>query len=115
MKLPDWIRDTRFRQKLNQLMIPLCLQSLMLSSVAACDAIMLGRLSQNAMAAVSLATQIQFVQNMILSAITGALQILGAQYWGRNDRETINDLFCLSLRLSGLVSSVFCLLCLLLP
>ena len=55
MKLPDWIRDTRFRQKLNQLMIPLCLQSLMLSSVAACDAIMLGRLSQNAMAAVSLA------------------------------------------------------------
>ena len=52
----------------------------MLAFVAACDALMLGRVEQNEMTAVSLATQIQFVQNMFISAVTAAGAILGAQY-----------------------------------
>ena len=39
--------------------------------------VMLGRVAQAEMTAVSLATQIQFVQNMFLGAITGAGAILG--------------------------------------
>ena len=58
--------DKIFYQKLFQLTIPIAFQSLMLAMVAAADAFMLGRLEQNAMSAVSLATQIQFMQNMIL-------------------------------------------------
>lgn len=59
--------DRIFCRKLFQLTAPIALQSLMLASVAAADAIMLGSVEQNSMSAVSLATQIQFIQNMICS------------------------------------------------
>lgn len=72
-----------FYKNLARLALPIALQSLMLASVAAGDALMLGKVAQNEMTAVSLATQIQFVQNMFLGAITAAGAILGAQYWGK--------------------------------
>ena len=64
--------DKEFFKKLMALTLPLAFQGLMLASVAAADAIMLGSIEQNAMSAVSLATQIQFVQNMIISSIVAA-------------------------------------------
>mgnify|MGYP004467191521 CR=1 FL=1 len=56
--------DQTFYKKLAGLMFPIVFQNLMLASVAVADAIMLGSVEQNSMAAVSLATQIQFIQNM---------------------------------------------------
>ena len=75
--------DRKFNRKLLFLTLPITLQNLMLALVAAADAVMLGKLDQDAMAAVSLATQIQFVQNMLLAAIVSSVAILGAQYWGK--------------------------------
>nr|WP_074717670.1 MATE family efflux transporter [Ruminococcus flavefaciens] len=97
------------------LSLPIALQSLMLALVAACDALMLGRVEQNEMTAVSLATQIQFVQNMFISAVTGAGAILGAQYWGKGARRTMEEIFCLMLRVSGIVSLIFFTACELIP
>ena len=97
------------------LSLPIALQSLMLALVAACDALMLGRVEQNEMTAVSLATQIQFVQNMFICAVTGAGAILGAQYWGKGDRRTMEEIFCLMLRVSGIVSLIFFTACELIP
>ena len=82
-----------FRAQLVRLALPFAIQSLMLAMVAACDALMLGQVAQAQMTAVSLATQIQFVQNMIVVAVTSAGSILGAQYWGKGDKRTINDVF----------------------
>lgn len=70
-------------------MVPIVLQNLMLALVAVADAFMLGGVDQNYMSAVSLATQIQFIQNMFLSAATASLGILGAQYWGKGDKKTL--------------------------
>ena len=100
-------KDTVFYKKLWNLMIPIVLQNLMLALVAVADAFMLGGLDQNYMSAVSLATQIQFIQNMFLAAATASLGILGAQYWGKGDIRTLDDIFCMALRLCGLVSIVF--------
>ena len=88
-----------FYQRLARTAFPIALQSLMLASVAAADALMLGRVAQEQMTAVSLATQIQFVQNMFLASVTGAGAILGAQYWGKGDKATMEDLFHIMLRL----------------
>ncbi|MDD7388909.1 MAG: MATE family efflux transporter [Lachnospiraceae bacterium] len=107
--------DRVFCRKLFQLTAPIALQSLMLASVAAADAIMLGSVEQNSMSAVSLATQIQFIQNMILSAIVSTAGILGAQYWGKGDRQTVNDIFCISLRCCGLISLLFFAGCMFFP
>ncbi len=108
-------KDKEFYNKLVRLTLPIAFQSLMLAAVAAADAVMLGRIEQNQMAAVSLATQVQFIQNMILSAATAAGSILGAQYYGKQDSDTINKIFAMMLRAVGIVSIVFAFGCLLVP
>lgn len=109
------MKDKEFYSKLFRLTLPISLQSLMLASVAAADTFMLGNVEQNMMSAVSLATQIQFVQNMIIFAAVGATSILGAQYWGKNDKRSVNDIFCLCLKVCGFVSFVFFALCVFCP
>jgi putative MATE family efflux protein len=109
------IDDRQFYTNLIRISLPIALQSLMLAMVAACDALMLGRVAQEQMTAVSLATQIQFVQNMFLSAATAAGAILGAQYWGKGDKRTLEDIFDLMLLFCGAVSLAFFLACELCP
>ena len=109
------INRTEFYDKLKKLTLPIAFQSLMLAAVAAADALMLGRVEQNQMTAVSLATQIQFVQNMFVMAATAAGAILGAQYWGKGDRITLQKLFNLMLRWSGLISLLFFAACEIIP
>ena len=82
---PASIDKKTFYDRLVKLALPIALQSLMLAAVAAGDALMLGRIAQEEMTAVSLATQIQFVQNMFIMGVTGAGAILGAQYWGKGE------------------------------
>ncbi len=103
--------NKQFYRNLIRISLPIALQSLMLALVAACDALMLGRVAQEQMTAVSLATQIQFVQNMFLSAATAAGAILGAQYWGKGDKRTLEDIFDLMLMFCGMVSVLFFAFC----
>ena len=63
------------------------------------------------MAAVSLATQIQFIQNMVLSAVTGSIGILGSQYWGKGDKATLHKIFGMSIRIAVLISLCFFISC----
>ena len=98
------IDNKAFYSKLRKLATPIAFQSLML-----------GRVAQNEMTAVSLATQIQFVQNMFLMAATAAGAILGAQYWGKGDRNTVQSLFNIMLRWCGTISLIFFLACELCP
>ena len=109
------IDSKAFYRRLWALALPIAFQSLMLASVAAGDALMLGRIAQEEMTAVSLATQVQFVQNMFVMAVTAAGAILGAQYYGKGDRATVRELFNMMLRFSGLISALFCAACELMP
>ncbi|MGN0314887.1 MAG: MATE family efflux transporter [Fusicatenibacter sp.] len=111
----NMLSDKFFCKKLLQLTVPIALQCLMLASVAAADAIMLGSADQNSMSAVSLATQIQFIQNMILTSFVAATGILGAQYWGKGDKRTVNDIFCMTLKCCGVTSLLFFIGCILFP
>lgn len=109
--LRDLQTDREFHKKLAALTIPITLQSLMLALVAAADALMLGQLGQNPMAAVSLATQIQFVQNMILFGVVSGTGILGAQYWGKRDIPVLGRILGSSVREAFLVSLIFFAAC----
>ena len=100
-------KDEAFYKKLWSLMVPIVLQNLMLAMVAVADAFMLGGMDQNYMSAVSLATQIQFIQNMFLSAATASLGILGAQYWGKGDKQTVERILGLASRVVILISLIF--------
>ena len=107
--------DKPFYRKLVGIMAPIALQNLMLAMVAAADTVMLGRVDQNAMAAVSLATQIQFVQNMILGVVVSVVGILGAQYWGKNDKAVLGKIFGIGIRHSVVISVVFFIGCVYFP
>ncbi len=111
----NWLKDREFTEKLYRLTLPIAIQSFMLAAVAAADALMLGTIEQNTMAAVSLAALIQFVQNMAVSSIMAAFAILGAQYWGKGDKATLNDIFCIALRSSGVLSIAFFVACVFFP
>ncbi len=109
------MNDDPLYGKLAKLALPIAFQSLMLASVAAADALMLGSVQQDAMSAVSLATQIQFIQNMILSALVAGGTILGAQYWGKRDTDAIDHIFGMMLRWAMLISLLFFAACTLFP
>lgn len=111
----DIFKDKDFISKLLKMTLPMAFQSLMLALVAAADAFMLGNIEQNAMAAVSLATQIQFIQNMIVVSIVNAASILGAQYYGKNDQKSLQKIFGIAFRLSVLVSFAFFIGCIFFP
>ena len=108
--LTDSFRDKVFLSKLIKLTLPITLQSFMLAAVAAADS-----LEQNLMSAVSQATQVQFIQNMILSSVVAGCTILGAQYWGKGDKQTVSDIFHVILRINFLVSLAFWAVCLFTP
>lgn len=112
---PQIIDNKEFLPKLLRIMLPIAFQNLMLASVAAADALMLGGLQQNFMSAVSLATQIQFVQNMFVCSIVAVEGILGAQYWGKNDKVALNKIFNITIKMSFLISMVFFLACQFIP
>lgn len=109
------IDNKLFYKNLTRISLPIALQSLMLAMVAAADALMLGRVAQEQMTAVSLATQIQFVQNMFIFSATSAGAILGAQYWGKGDKKTLENIFNLMLWFCGIVSLLFFAACELCP
>ena len=61
------------------LSVPLALQNLLTALVGASDALMLGRLTQDAIAAVSLANQIAFVMSLFYSVAIVAASVLISQ------------------------------------
>ena len=60
----DVEKNQSFNKQLMSLAVPLALQNFLTSLVGASDALMLGRLTQDAIAAVSLANQIAFVMSL---------------------------------------------------
>ncbi len=96
-----------FFKELSKLMIPIAFQSFMLAAVAASDTIMLGIVSQDALAAVSLASKIQFVQNIGIAGLVGGGMVLSSQYLGKNDKATVGNIFTIMLRYSILICIIF--------
>ncbi len=104
-----------FRHKLLKLVIPITLQQLMMALVSVSDAVMLGFLSQDDLSASSLAGQVQFVFSLFLFAITAGVSIFAAQYWGINDRDSVEKVLGIGLKLSVLISLPFTLGALICP
>ena len=95
------------RNEIIRLALPMALQQFMTALVGACDAIMLGKLSQNAMSAVSLATQVTFVFNLFMFAFVSGENMFVAQYYGKGDYKGISKIFSLVTKASGIVAVIF--------
>lgn len=99
-----------FYQQLTALVFPIMIQFFMLALVSATDAAMLGIVNQESLSAVSLAGQVQFVLNLFVTGIAAGTGILAAQYWGKGDPATIEQMIPVALR-ANLLCGVFFTLC----
>ncbi len=97
----------KFYKELTALAVPIALQWLLTALVGASDALMLGRLTQEAIAAVSLANQVSFVMSLFTGSVIGAISILAAQYWGKKDTTNVKRFVGMGIRYAFGISLVF--------
>ena len=100
-------RKRSLRKEIVRLAFPIALQQFMTALVGACDALMLGKLSQDAMSAVSLATQVTFVFNLFMFAFMAGENMFVAQYYGKGDYTGISQVFSLVTKICGCIAVVF--------
>ncbi len=102
------MNDTEtFRRKMIRLVVPIAFQNFMLALVGACDAVMLGKLDQDSMPAVTLASQVTFVFNLFMAAFVLGENMFMAQYFGKKDYGSISKVVGLVLRISCLAAEMF--------
>ena len=110
MKLLSAPKRDPFYQQLTALVFPIMIQSFMLALVSATDAAMLGIVNQESLSAVSLAGQVQFVLNLFVTGIAAGTGIIAAQYWGKGDPASIEQVIPVALR-ANLICGVLFTLC----
>ena len=93
-----------FGRQLAALVIPIAMQNLISAGVGAADVFMLSFVNQTAIAGVSLASQLVFVQQLFLSTIATGATMLAAQYWGKRDTKAVEKILGIALGVSLLIS-----------
>lgn len=99
-----------FYKDIFRLALPIVFQNLITAAVSSADVIMLGLVSQTALSAGSLGSQIMFILNLVYCGIASGIVMLAAQYWGKKDTKSINQIMGIALRISVLVSLIFSVL-----
>ncbi len=115
----NYKKDKAFKndlyKKLFTIVSPIAFQYLMSSLVTASDAFMLGFLDQDSLSASSLAGQVAFVFSLFYGAFVFGLTVLAAQYWGKGDKDTTEEVLAITMRYSLLVGLLFTLATLIFP
>lgn len=101
------MKDNVFQQKLMKIVLPITIQNFLVALVPVADAIMLVSLDQDAMSAVSLAAQVAFVLQLFTLTITSGASMFAAQFWGKRDIRSIEDLYGFCILLSIPVTLLF--------
>lgn len=104
-----------FYKSLFHIVGPMAIQNLIVAAVTSADVIMLGYVGQTAIAASSLAGQIQFIIVMVATGLSSGLVMLAAQYWGKKDVQSIKILHGAALRISASFGIVFTIVAMFFP
>lgn len=102
--------ETNYTKQLMSLTLPIATQQFLLAAVGAGDSLMLGLVNSEAMAAVSLANNIEFIENLFINAIVCGATILASQYYGKGDNKTIEKIFSMILKYAAVICIVFTLI-----
>lgn len=99
------LRDKKFLMTVLTLALPITLQSFITSSLNMVDNVMIGRLGEEAIAAVGLANQYFFIFTLCLSGINAGASVFMSQYWGKKDEKSIHKVLGLDITV-GFIASV---------
>ncbi len=98
--------DRTFYQKFFSLTFTIALQNLIVFSVSLADNVMLGAYQETSLSGVALANQIQFLLQMLTMGVGEGVAVLGAQYWGKRDTESIKRILSGALRLGLVIAAL---------
>lgn len=111
-----WItRDKSYYRSILVLGLPIALQSLITFLVSFADNLMVGALGDTAVSGVYMGTQMQNLLQMVSGGAEGSILVLSAQYWGKNDTESIKKIVSIGIHFNLIFSTVMTIVCLLIP
>lgn len=105
-----YVNDKKFYQTVAGITIPIALQGLITSGVNAMDTMMISKVSQTHMSAVSLANQFISIFHIFCMGIGMGASVLVARYYGMKDKASLKSTVSIMLRLCLAMSTLFCLL-----
>lgn len=101
------LKDRAFINTMFTLALPITFQNFITSSLNLVDNLMIGRLGEEAIAAVGLANQYFFIFMLFLSGINAGASVFMSQYWGRKDVKNIKKVLGLDITIGFIASLVF--------
>ena len=101
------LRDKNFINTMFTLALPITFQNFITSSLNLVDNLMIGRLGEDAIAAVGLANQYFFIFMLFLSGINAGASVFMSQYWGRKDVKSIKKVLGLDITIGFIASLIF--------
>lgn len=107
--------DKNFYRSLLVLAIPVALQNLITFGVTLADNLMTGALGDAAISGVYMGGQIQLLLQLFSGGIEGAILILAAQYWGKEDSGSIKRIISIGVHFTLFVGMLFTVFCALFP
>ena len=109
------IKEPQFYKTLLMLAIPMALQNILSISVSLADNIMVGQLGERAVAGVMVANQVQHILSFLVMGISGTLVVIAAQYWGKDDKDSVKAVVAVGVKLALGVSLLLSVVVLLFP
>jgi len=103
-----------FNAKILKVGIPVLIQQIVSIGLNLADTIMVGKVSENALAAVGAANQVYFIYHVVLFGIFSGAAVHAVQYWGIRDLQSlrkilgIDYLMCMAVALPTMVLAYTC-------
>ena len=104
-----YVKDAKFYKKVASISIPIAMQGLITSGVNMMDTIMIGKIGETELSAVSLANQFISVFHIFCMGIGMGASVLVARYFGMRDKQSLKKTIAIMLRLCLVMSTLFCL------
>ena len=111
----SFLRDKDFIRSMLSLALPVAFQQLIGAGLNMIDVLMVGQLGETAVAGLGLANQIFFLLILFLFGVTSGMSIFTAQYWGKEDVQSIRRVLGICLSIAVFVALVFSLAATLMP
>jgi putative MATE family efflux protein len=99
--------NKNFLKDLYKLSLPIMLQSLFAVLGSTLTTLMTGQLGDVPLAAAGLANQLNFILALVQFGIGSGASIFTAQFWGKNDRESISKVLGVCLMVGLIISLLF--------
>lgn len=109
------VKDREFYKKAFFIALPIVAQQIINIGVNLMDTIMLGSFGEIQISGSSLANQYYFIFNVLCLGMGGGAAVITGQYWGKKDRDSINQTLSLMLKICTTIAIIFSIITFLFP